>query len=624
MRIRLQLLALLALLPTLTISDFPLIPNLTFRYQGRESQNSWVLAQTPDSRKAEAERLMKQGIEQYDTGQIDAASQSYQQALAIYREIKDRAGEGGALTELGLVDFALGNYQEAINRLELALPIAREVQNRFLEAGILNNLGPVYYETGNYPKAIEVYQQSLVIAKEIKNSGLEGQSLGNLANAYLALGEYGKALELYQQRLVLAREIKDRRGEGNVLGNLGAAYDKLADYSKAIEYYQQSLAIAREIKDRSGEAKALNNLGLVYSNVEDYAKAIDYYQQVLPIAQEIKDPLATGAVLGNLGLVYYSQGNYDKAIDYYQQGLAIAQTIKAPQSAEIVLGNLGLTYADLGDYPKEIEYPQQKLAIARAIKDRQAEGIALNNLGVALYKSGNLKAATGTLSEGMKVYESLQAGLGSNDANKVSLFEKQVNTYRTLQQVLIAQNQVEAALEISERSRARAFAELLAKRLSPNQATATSLTPLTSDKIKQIASSQNSTIVEYSINYDNFQVKGKKQTKDSVLYIWVIKPTGEVVFRKVDLKPLWQQQNTSLIDLVNRSRESIGVRGRGLQAVAKVDEGSQAKQLQQLHQLLIDPVADLLPTDPNAPVIFIPQDSLFLTPFVALQDKQVN
>ena len=44
--------------------------------------------------------------------------------------------------------------------------------------------------------------------------------------------------------------------------------------------------------------------------------------------------------------------------------------------------------------------------------------------------------------------------------------------------------------------------------------------------------------------------------------------------------------------------------------------------LQQMYQLLIKPIADLLPTNPNDKVIFIPHKSLFLIPFVALQDEQ--
>ncbi|NET53244.1 MAG: CHAT domain-containing protein [Merismopedia sp. SIO2A8] len=39
-----------------------------------------------------------------------------------------------------------------------------------------------------------------------------------------------------------------------------------------------------------------------------------------------------------------------------------------------------------------------------------------------------------------------------------------------------------------------------------------------------------------------------------------------------------------------------------------------------LHQLLIEPIADLLPTEEESRVIFIPQEDLFLVPFPALQD----
>ncbi|MBD2207999.1 hypothetical protein H6G33_37215, partial [Calothrix sp. FACHB-1219] len=46
-----------------------------------------VLAQTPEGRKAEAERVLQQGREQYKTSQFKAAMQSFQEALIIFREI---------------------------------------------------------------------------------------------------------------------------------------------------------------------------------------------------------------------------------------------------------------------------------------------------------------------------------------------------------------------------------------------------------------------------------------------------------------------------------------------------------------------------------------------------------
>jgi tetratricopeptide (TPR) repeat protein len=550
------------------------------------SHNSQVLAQSSDARKAEANRLFDQGIQQFQTSQVEAALQSWQQALIIYREIKNRLGEG---TSLG-------------------------------------NLGIAYHSLGDYAKAIEYHQQYLAISGEIKDRLGEGQSLGNLGIAYHSLGDYAKAIEYHQQSLAIAREIKDRLGEGASLGNLGSAYHSLGDYAKAIEYHQQRLAIAREIKDRLGEGQSLGNLGIAYHSLGDYAKAIEYHQQSLAIAREIKDRQVEGTSLGNLGVAYDALGDYAKAIEYHQQRLAIAREIKDRLGEGQSLGNLGIAYKSLGDYAKAIEYYQQSLAIAKGIGDRIGEGNNLNNLGNTLFKTGNLTQAEKILRTGIETYESHRARLGDNDAYKVSIFEGQATTYRLLQQVLIKQNQPNAALEIAERGRARAFVELLATRLSPVETQSSKVALPTIEQIKQIAKVQNSTLVQYSIIYDDFNVQGKKQAKQSKLYIWVIKPTGEVNFRNVDLTPLWQKQDTSLSDLVTNARESIGVRGLAVLSVVphpeaiKNAEEEATKRLQQLHQLLIEPIANLLPTDPNAHVTFIPQESLFLAPFPALQD----
>jgi CHAT domain-containing protein len=524
----------------------------------------WVevgVAQEVNSRKVEADRLLQQGIQQAQVSQFEAAFQSWQQALTIYREIKDRLGEGQSL----------------------------------------GNLGIAYDALGDYAKAIAYHEQSLAIAREIKNRQGEGASLGNLGLAYYALDDYAKAMEYQQQRLAIAREIKDRLGEGQSLGNLGSAYFALGNYAKAIEYQQQRLAIARKIKDRLGEGTALGNLGSAYWALGNYAKAIEYQQQRLAIARKIKDRLGEGQSLGNLGIAYFALGNYAKAI----------------------------------------EYQQQRLVIAREIKDRLGEGIALNNLGVALKNVNNLVRAEKILFEGIQVYESLRGQLGNNDQNKVSIFERQANTYRTLEEVLIAQNKPTIALEVSERGRARAFVELLTQRLataSKAKATDTSLTPSASSgspsaatppftlaQMQQLAKAQNATLVEYSIIYDDFKIQGKQESREAALYIWVISPTGAVTFRQADLKPLWQQQNTSLKQLVTASRKGIGVRDRSdILVTANIDPTTQATRLQQLHKLLIDPIADLLPpaAQPNRPadrVIFIPQGALFLAPFPALQ-----
>jgi len=619
---------LISILAALTVGEFRFIPNSQFKII-----NSQALAQT-QAQQAEADRLLKQGIQQYDISQFQAALQSWQQALIIYREIKDRQGEGWALGSLGIAYHSLGDYAKAIDYQQQSLAIAREIKDRDSEGWALGSLGIAYDSLGEYAKAIEYAQHSLAIAREIKDRESEGTALGNLGNAYRNLGDYAKAIEYAQQQLAIAREIKDRYSEGVALGNLGNAYRNLGDYAQAIEYAQQWLAIAREIKGRQSEGGALGNLGLAYFCLGDYAKVIEYAQQQLAIAREIKDRQSQGAALGNLGIAYFSLGDYAKAIEYVQQSLAIAREIKDRESEGKALGSLGSAYHSLGDYAKAIDYAQQWLAIAREIKDRQSEGTALNNLGFALSQSGNLPAAEKTLLDSIKVSESLRAGLG--DANKVSIFETQTNPYLTLQEVLIAQKKTNDALEIAERGRARAFVELLASRLAPSASVSTTINPPNIQQIQQIAKEQNATLVEYSI------------IRNEALYIWVIKPTGEITFRSVDLKSLdinlpsaseetrvsaatgrrgLNEQDTALAEMIRGTRDALGVWGdtankQTANSPASTPANSRIiyRKLQHSYQLFIQPIADILPADPNAPIIFIPHQSLFLVPFVALQD----
>ena len=610
------------------------------------AQEYLQLAQTEnDPRKTEADRLFQQGIEQSETSQFTAALQSWQQALKIYQEIKDRTGEAGALLSQGIAYLRLEDKARAIASLKQGLKIAKEINNQDLQkvaqeylqlaqtendprkaqADRLLQQGFEQFQTSQFTAALQSWQQALIIYREIKDRLGEGQSLGNLGLAYRNLGDYAKAIEYHSSSLAIAREIKDRLSEGQSLGDLGLAYDALGEYTKAIEYHQQYLAIAREIKDRLREGNALGNLGNAYDALGDYDKAIDYHQQYLAIAREIKNRLGEGQSLGNLGLAYYALGDYDKAIDYHQESLVIAREIKNRSDEGATLGNLGLAYYVLGDYTKAIDYHQQNLVIAREIKDLNGEGESLNNLGLALYVSGNLLEAEKTLFTGIEVWESIRIKLGKNDSYKVSIFEQQARTYRLLQQVLIAQNKTNEALEISERGRARAFVELLTSRLSNTNTSQTS--PPVVDKptialLQKIAKQENATLVQYSIIGDEFKIDSKPPTKESELYIWVIKPTGEITFRKSDLKPLLQKENTTLTELVTISRESIGVIGRGVLVSADPNAAPVKGRFQRLHELLITPIADLLPKKDTERVVFIPQNQLFLVPFPALQDEK--
>ncbi|WP_373529057.1 CHAT domain-containing protein [Nostoc sp.] len=470
--------------------------------------------------------------------------------------------------------------------------------------------------------------------------------LGSLAIAYRVVGNYSAAIEFNHKALQIFRELKDRQTEAKVLGNLGNAYQSLGDYNNAIADYEQSAKIAQEIKDSAQEGIVLGYLGAIYANLGQYDRAITLHEQSLKINETLSDRLGQASTLINLGSTYHSQRQSEKARSYYEQALKLASNAGDSELEGKALGSLGLVYEDSRDYPKAIQYQEQALAIARTIGDPEAEGKALNNLGHALFAAGKLKEAEEKLRAAVKLLDGLRPGL--DDTYKVSIFDTQVYTYNLLQQILLAANKPEAALEAAEQGRARAFAELLARRIyqeGEGQKSVSSITdnpPPNIEKIRKIARQQNATLVEYAIvPDDDFKFRGKQRGREQELFIWVVQPNGKVAFRRVDLKPLWQKGGT-LADIINISHcltldRSANVdnclskpAGKGeqlMQALRKMKPAEAAKSSsksqdfrQILHQLLIQPIADLLPANQNAHVIFIPQETLFLVPFPALQD----
>ncbi|MCG8368250.1 MAG: CHAT domain-containing protein [Pseudanabaenales cyanobacterium] len=124
-------------------------------------------------------------------------------------------------------------------------------------------------------------------------------------------------------------------------------------------------------------------------------------------------------------------------------------------------------------------------------------------------------------------------------------------------------------------------------------------------------------MVEYTlVPEDEFKFQGKLRGRATGLYIWVVQPTGEVAFRQVDLN----REDLQLKDLIQFSRNAFGVRSRGGFEPVLSEGPTETEQLQKLHQLLIEPIIDLLPADEDDLVVFIPQEGLFMVPFPALKD----
>ena len=225
-----------------------------------------------------------------------------------------------------------------------------------------------------------------------------------------------------------------------------------------------------------------------------------------------------------------------------------------------------------------------------------------------------------------------------------------------LEQLHVQGNAPELALEAAERCRARALNVLLAqnafhkpvpsiqemaarqrppsggpaktatemrRELLDNPQAEAASRPATLADMRRMAAERGATMVVYSISYTVNRLPHRMPDRETGILIWVVSPDGRVALRQRSFKDVLSDDTYALTAAVMHARKSLGVPGRGPTAAvaARPPQATRASaDLRRLYQVLIEPVADLLPHKEGARVMFVPQGALFLVPFAALEN----
>ena len=108
---------------------------------------------------------------------LDAASRYYQQALPLYREIKDRLGEANCLQSLGLMALARNDPAAAFEQFVKVLSIYRTIGARLGEQATLGYLARTAATTGEMDQSLVLAGKSLEIGQAINDRFGQGITL---------------------------------------------------------------------------------------------------------------------------------------------------------------------------------------------------------------------------------------------------------------------------------------------------------------------------------------------------------------------------------------------------------------------------------------------------------------
>ena len=555
----------------------------------------------------EAQSQYQQAQSLIRLGNSRSALQSLKTAIDLYRSAGDTVGEHNSLIELSFAHYRLGDYTRAQQTLDQAArlvipPTAAAAQrNRSLLMQAL-----IWLEQGNITQS---WQRLRQVQRGLIHDFAEKNRINlALGEIYRHTGQYGRALDTLQAALAQSLDRVDRT---RALGEMGNIHYTLGDYNQAESAYQMALADAKSVGYWQGVPRYLNGLGHVYLQQQAYDGARDAYLEARERAISLGQWHELASILNSLGELYAEQGEFNKALETFTEALGYRDKYVGPDYSR-TLSHLGQLYSVRQDREKAIEYFEDAYDWARYNQDEVGQINALSGLAEVDRAKGDLSKAKQTLYEALDKFEALEPGL--QDINKVSLFETQSYLYDQLQQVLIEQGDVETALEVAERGRARAFAELLVDQAVE---TPSSVPPgdLTIAQIKALAKTQGTTFVQYSIIRQ--PSLGRSRFTDRALFMWVVRPTGEVHFEQVALT------QRPLKNLLAASQDSLGIRGFspwGNGHIAQADTSQ--TDLRRLYDLVIAPIADYLPSSATEKVVVVPHRELFLVPFPALQNPQ--
>jgi DNA-binding CsgD family transcriptional regulator/tetratricopeptide (TPR) repeat protein len=127
----------------------------------------------------------------------------YEQALALYRDLGDRANVAGMLRGLGSIALDLDQPEQARSPLEEGLGIARESGNTWDTAACVNLLGTVAFALGDYSTAVARHQDAVAIWRRLGDTGHVVVALECAGWAALVGGDAPAALAAFAEALAL-------------------------------------------------------------------------------------------------------------------------------------------------------------------------------------------------------------------------------------------------------------------------------------------------------------------------------------------------------------------------------------------------------------------------------------
>jgi CHAT domain-containing protein/tetratricopeptide (TPR) repeat protein len=612
---------------------------------GREHhQRALALAREIDDRRLGASILASIGLAHWRQSEYDSALRALHEALALQTELGDDTGRARTLVFIGRVHYKKAEYAEARESYRRAVEILKPAKNLRWLSIALEDLGDLALEQAFFVEAVDAFERALEARREMGDGAGEVYMLTVVGRGYLVQGAYREALVWFQRALALSRQLDDRPSQALALYHMGIAHDRLADPAQALALYARALALKEELGDRRQQGWILRHIGDAHAAQGDWPSALDAHGRAIRIWQEIGDPRGVSTGLLTIGVIHVELGRYAEAVESFRRAGELRGT-SHPAFVADALAGMGRAYAAAGHGRRALEHGRRAAEIARRGPDF-VRWTTMRSLGWIQRRLGRREDALVSYRESLAIIETLRGRVvPSSDVREGFLEDKQA-VYGETVELLIELGRAEEALEVAERSRARAFLDLLSGRdvgtkpvnraapaaragppgnvslrepfrsepaevsaPGPERASLVTAPALTLAETRMEVRRSGGTILEYFSAADR-------------LFIWVLTSDGTIRarFSRISRRDLSELVGAVRSSMATETPSRDGAVGHPVSRASRAVSSDPRPLLRRLHRVLIEPVSDLLPSDRDRLITIVPHGPLFLVSFAALVD----
>src|SRR5437763_1412716 len=402
-------------------------------------------------------------------GVIERVSRA-QQPLALLKRLAVDAGPERVIQLADEVPRrARSSLDEARRLARAASWLAHKVGDPHARARALRADGHVQSLGGRYRAALARYKEAVeaftASGAEIEVAITDSGSLQPL----IYCGEYDEAFA----RAARARSVFQRYGDharlARLESNAGNIYFRQDRFEEALACYQNALDGFRASASPADVAVTLRNLATCLISLTRYDEALRVYEDARVYCESAKMPLMTAEADYNIGYLYFMRGDYQQALDLYAAARAFCVTVRdryhhAPRALD-----------DAQLDPEASRRPRAltlSLSAVRRLADLHAPAVAWQ----AALMVGSAHEALGQEDEAFAAYrrargllEELRSHL-RGDELKITFLSDKLAIYEGLVAMALkrgaAAGRAEAAFGFIEEAKSRSFADLIAFRAS--------------------------------------------------------------------------------------------------------------------------------------------------------------